>query len=117
MAEEQQLDDLSTQLDTAIDNASKVISAVSESFSGELKKAASTGAVPAPINGPAWLGLHDRLNDAFPDFSFNLRDAQQVGDTAQATLQLNGTHSSDLDLSALDLPNVPTTGKSFELPP
>ena len=69
MAEEQQLDDLSGQLDTAIDNGSKVISAVSESFLGEWKKAASTGvaaellsddftfagAVPAPIRGAAWL--------------------------------------------------------------
>ena len=61
--------------------------------------------------------MHDRLNDAFSDFSFNLRDAQQVGDAAQVTLQLSGTHSSELDLSALDMPNVPTTGKSFELPP
>ncbi len=75
------------------------------------------GPVPDPINGAAWLGLHDRLNDAFPDFSFNLKDVQQVGDTAQATLQLSGTHSSDLDLSALDMPNVPKTGKSFQLPP
>ena len=76
-----------------------------------------SGPVPDPINGAAWLGLHDRLNDAFSDFSFNLRDAQQVGDAAQVTLQLSGTHSSELDLSALDMPNVPTTGKSFELPP
>ena len=76
-----------------------------------------SGPVPDPINGAAWLGLHDRLNDAFSDFSFNLRDAQQVGDAAQVTLQLSGTHSSELDLSALDMPNVPATGKSFELPP
>lgn len=76
-----------------------------------------SGPVPDPINGAAWLGLHDRLNDAFSDFSFNLRDAQQVGDAVQVTLQLSGTHSSELDLSALDMPNVPTTGKSFELPP
>lgn len=76
-----------------------------------------SGPVPDPINSAAWLGLHDRLNDAFSDFSFNLRDAQQVGDAAQVTLQLSGTHSSELDLSALDMPNVPTTGKSFELPP
>ena len=75
------------------------------------------GPVPEPINASAWLGLHDRMNAAFPDFSFNLRDVQQVGDTAQATLQLSGTHNSDLDLSAIDLPNVLTTGKSFELPP
>lgn len=75
------------------------------------------GPVPDPIDAAAWLGLHDRLNAAFPDFSFNLRDVQQVGNTAQGTLQLSGTHSSDLDLSAIDLPNVPATGKSFELPP
>lgn len=75
------------------------------------------GPVPDPIDAAGWLGLHDRMNAAFPDFSFNLRDVQQVGDTAQATLQLSGTHNSELDLSAIDLPNVPTTGKSFELPP
>ncbi|GMR11038.1 MAG: hypothetical protein BMS9Abin28_1862 [Anaerolineae bacterium] len=75
------------------------------------------GPVPDPIDAAAWLGLHDRMNAAFPDFSFNLSDVQQAGNTAQGTLQLSGTHKSDLDLSAMDLPNVPATGKSFQLPP
>lgn len=75
-----------------------------------------SGPVPDPINAPAWLGMHDRMNDAFPDFSFNLKDVQQVDDTVQGTLQLSGTHQSDFDLSAMDMPNVPATGKSFQLP-
>ncbi len=74
------------------------------------------GPVPDTINAAEWLGLHDRMNAAFPDFSFNLRDVQQVDDGVRGTLQLSGTHQSDLDLSAMDLPNVPATGKSFQLP-
>ena len=74
------------------------------------------GPVPEPVDAAMWMGLHDRLNAAFPDFSFNMSDAQQVGDSVQISLQLSGTHQAELDLSPLGLPNVPATGKSFQLP-
>ena len=35
---------------------------------------------------------------------------------APAAWQLSGTHQAELDLSPLGLPNVPATGKSFQLP-
>ena len=74
------------------------------------------GPVPEPVDAAMWMGLHDRLNAAFPDFSFNMGDVQQVGDSVQISLQLSGTHQAELDLSPLGLPNVPATGKSFQLP-
>ncbi len=93
---------------------SRETGAAAELLSGDFTFA---GPVPDPINGAAWLGLHDSMNAAFPDFSFNLKDVQQAGDAVQGTLELSGTHSSELDLSALGMPNVPATGKSFQLPP
>ena len=43
MSKEERIGDVSAQLNIALDNASKVISAVSGAFSGEWKKAPSTG--------------------------------------------------------------------------
>ncbi len=74
------------------------------------------GPVPEPVDGAMWLGLHDRLNAACADFSFNASGAEQVGDTVKIELQLSGTHQSELDLSPMGMPTVPATGKSFRLP-
>lgn len=75
-----------------------------------------SGPVPEPVDGKMWLGLHDRLNAAFPDFSFNSNGAELMGDKVKIELQLSGTHQSELDLSPMGLPDVPATGKSFQLP-
>lgn len=76
-----------------------------------------SGPVPEPISGKEWLGLHDKLNTAFPDFSFNLRDEVMVeGDVAHIKVNLSGTHEAELDLSPMGLPKVPSTGKSMNLP-
>lgn len=74
------------------------------------------GPVPEPVDGEMWLGLHDRLNAACPDFSFNASGGEQVGDAVRINLQLSGTHQSEMDLSPMGMPNVPATGKSFQLP-
>lgn len=76
-----------------------------------------SGPVPEPIGGMEWLGLHDKLNDAFPDFSFNLKEEVMVkGDVAHIKVKLSGTHEAELDLSPMGLPSVPSTGKSVNLP-
>ena len=76
-----------------------------------------SGPVPDPISGQEWMGLHDKLNAAFPDFSFNLRDeVMEEGDVAHIKVKLSGTHEAELDLSPMGLPNVPSTGKSMNLP-
>lgn len=74
-----------------------------------------SGPVPEPVDGETWLGLHHKLNLAFPDFQFNPSEVRQEGDKVYATLQITGTHKGELDLSPIGLPKVPATGKSVRL--
>lgn len=74
-----------------------------------------SGPTPEPISGSMWLGLHDKLNAAFPDWKFNV-EVHQHGDMVHCTAQITGTQTGDLDLSPLGLPVVPATGKSIQLP-
>lgn len=75
-----------------------------------------SGPVPEPISGEQWLGLQRQMSAAFPDWSFNLSDVQVTGNVARTTHQITGTHTGDLDLSAMGLPVVPATGKAIKLP-
>jgi len=73
-----------------------------------------SGPVPEPISGPEWIGLSANLKAAFPDLNYQFRIESVVGDTANITAQLKGTHKSDLDLTAMHLGVIPSTGKSFK---
>ena len=75
-----------------------------------------SGPVPEPVSGAMWLGLHDKLNAAFSNFSFNLGDLKMENGCVSATVQLSGTHTAALDATALGLPVFPATGKSIHLP-
>ena len=55
------------------------------------------GPVPEPVDAAMWMGLHDRLNAAFPDFSFNMSDVQQVGDSVQIYPEIAAL-TNDMDL-------------------
>ena len=75
-----------------------------------------SGPIPEPINFEKWVGLQKQVRTAFPDWSFNLSDVQETENGTRTTLQITGTHTGDLDLSALGLPVVKATGKSVKLP-
>ena len=75
-----------------------------------------SGPVPEPISGPEWLGMHEGLSEAFPDWTFNMSNLRTEGDHVHATVQISGTHKGELDLSSMGLPNVPATGKKIRLP-
>lgn len=75
-----------------------------------------SGPVPEPVSGQQWLGLHAKLNEAFPDFSFNLDNVHQHGDVVHVTAHLSGTQENTLDLSPMGLPTVPPTGTHIQLP-
>jgi hypothetical protein len=75
-----------------------------------------SGPVPEPIGKVSWVGLHQGLLAAFPDWSFNLSGVHVEGDLATTTHHITGTHTGDLDLSAMGLPRLPATGKSISLP-
>ncbi|MFQ6673244.1 MAG: ester cyclase [Fidelibacterota bacterium] len=75
-----------------------------------------SGPVPEPIGREEWLGLQRKLQDAFPDWSFNVTDAQEEGEVVRLSLEITGTHTGDLDLSEMGIPKVPATGNSLRLP-
>ena len=75
-----------------------------------------SGPVPEPISGPMWLGMHEKLGVAFPDWAFNPSDMRVEGDIVHVTMHITGTHQGELDLSELGLPKVPATGRRIKLP-
>jgi hypothetical protein len=75
-----------------------------------------SGPVPEPISGPEWLGMHEKLHAAFPDWAFNMSDLRIDGDLVRGTAMITGTHSGELDLSVMGLPSIPATGKRIKLP-
>ena len=62
-----------------------------------------SGPVPEPINGPAWLGLSD--------YQFKIEGVD--GDTVNTSAQLKGTHTGNLDLTAMGMGVIPPTNKAF----
>jgi hypothetical protein len=75
-----------------------------------------SGPVPEPIGAREWLGLHSALNQGMPDFSFNVKDVQIDGNRAYVTIQISGTQTNDLDLTAMGMGVVPATGIAVRLP-
>jgi predicted ester cyclase len=92
--------------------------------SGDWEKVASflsedfkfMGPVPEPIGGMEWIGLSESLKRAFPDIRYNLRIDSIEGDVIRTTTQLSGTHTGDLDLTAMGFGVIPATGISFSNP-
>lgn len=72
-----------------------------------------SGPVPQPISGPAWLGMSANLRKAFPDLNYRFKVEGTQGDAVELSAQLSGTHTGPLDLTALNMPVFPPTGKSF----
>lgn len=106
---------------TAVDTARRVFELIEAKDTAGAAKLLSddftfSGPVPEPINGAQWLGIHDKLNAAFPNWKFNLADAHEHGDVIHCAVQITGTHTGDLDLSPMGMPTVPATGKSVKLP-
>jgi hypothetical protein len=74
------------------------------------------GPVPEPIGGVEWIGLSKSLKRAFPDIRYNVRIVSIEGDVVKTTTQLSGTHTGDLDLTAMGFGVIPATGISFSNP-
>jgi predicted ester cyclase len=75
-----------------------------------------SGGSPEPIGKQQWLGMSYALYAAFPDLQYNLLITGVEGDTVYTTTQITGTHTNDLDLTALGLGVIPATGNSISLP-
>ena len=75
-----------------------------------------SGPVPEPIGKEQWTGMQQTFLNAFQDWSFNISNIEEEGNIATTTHYVSGTHTRDLDLSAMNLPVVPSTGKTIKLP-
>ena len=75
-----------------------------------------SGAVPQPISGEEWLGIHKAFAAAYSNFSFNYQPDAETGQQVHCTVQLTGKHTRDLQLPVPGIPVIPPTGKQVSLP-
>ncbi len=75
-----------------------------------------SGAVPQPIGGAEWLGVHRALANAMPDLRFNFTATGGNDGIVEGTVQMSGTNTGDLALPIPGLPRVPATGRKITLP-
>ncbi|NIM93346.1 MAG: DUF4440 domain-containing protein [Anaerolineales bacterium] len=75
-----------------------------------------SGPVPEPLSAEEWLGFSRILKAAFPDIQYNLRVESVNGKVVKTSSQVSGTHTGDLDMSAMGMGVIPATGKSFSNP-
>lgn len=75
-----------------------------------------TGPVPQPLGPDAYAGLMHTLQAAMPDMDNHLQISSESGDTAHGSVQIEGTHTGDFDLSAMNMSVIPPTNKPVKLP-
>jgi predicted ester cyclase len=64
----------------------------------------------------AYTGMGQLLGSAFTDFKAVYSDVREEGDSVIATYHFEGTHTGDLDLSAMGLGIIPASGKKIVWP-
>lgn len=99
----------------------KVVKAIEDQdFGGALALLAEdftfSGAVPEPINGQSWIGVHRALAAAMPDLRLNFAGASEDNDVLQGTVSLTGTHTGTMVAPVPGIPQVPATGRKIVLP-
>jgi SnoaL-like polyketide cyclase len=75
-----------------------------------------SGAVPQPISGEQWMGVHRALAAAFSDFNLHFQRAHEESGKVFGEVQLTGDHTGELRLPIPGIPVVPATGKHISLP-
>ena len=75
-----------------------------------------SGLVSRALSKSEWLSVLRETRSAFPDYSLNVINVRDANSVVRITTQFGGTHTGDLDLSIIDLPSVPATGKAVLLP-
>jgi hypothetical protein len=64
----------------------------------------------------AYIGMSQMLFAAFKDFSVVYGEVREEGDSLIVTSHFEGTHTSDLDLSAMGMGVIPASGKKIVWP-
>ena len=72
-----------------------------------------SGPVPEPLSAEQWMGLSAILKTAFPNLDYHFRIESAEGNVVHMSAQLSGTHRGNLDLTAMGMGMIPSTGRSF----
>ncbi len=67
-------------------------------------------------NKEAQVGLTQLLVNAFKDLKYMVNDIREEGDSVIVSYHIEGTHTGDLDLSAMELGVIPASGKFIVWP-
>ena len=73
-----------------------------------------SGPTPQPVGKHEFLAMQSAFQRAFPDWKFNLHDAEERDDIVTGAVQITGTHTEDLVLPGM--PPIPVTYKKISLP-
>jgi hypothetical protein len=60
-----------------------------------------------------WMGLGERLKEAFPDLDYGLRIESVHGNVVKFSTEIHGTHTQDLELPMLTIRVIPVTNRSI----
>src|SRR5712691_734992 len=74
------------------------------------------GPAPQPLGKNEFIGVQQTIQNAFPDWSFNVSNIHEEGDKVKSITQITGTQTGELNLAPLGLPPIPPTGKKVSLP-
>ena len=88
---------------------STVTSLMSEDFS-------YIGPTPDPFDRDVWLNFQMAVQTAFPDWNYNISNAEEVGQDVRVTVQITGTHRTELILPFQFIKPIPATGLVISLP-
>ena len=64
----------------------------------------------------AWVGMSHMLLASFEDWDYVVSDIREKGDAVIMTGHFEGTHTADLDLSAMGMGVIPASGKKIVWP-
>jgi predicted ester cyclase len=70
----------------------------------------------AIMDKAAYIGMGQLLASAFKDFKAVYGDMREEGDSVIVRYHFEGTHTGDLDLSAMGLGVIPASGKKIVFP-
>jgi predicted ester cyclase len=68
------------------------------------------------MNKQAYIGMGQLLAAAFEDFKVVYNDIREEGDSVIVSFHFEGTHTGDLDLSAMGMGVIPASGKKIVWP-
>jgi len=74
-----------------------------------------SGLTAQPLDKGTFLAMQSRLNDAIPDFSYNLHDLHEQDGQVDAFIHITGTNTNDLELPTFGIPVIRATGLAVDL--